>query len=110
MELRDEIDYLKRQFIKIAVRPPIEVSCVRTNPKISDSPTMTYIELTSVLVKMETELRYLSRANKELKKDLLGCVLNSGQLDWVHAAKRNLLEKWFPEEIPKQPYYNGGDL
>ncbi len=67
------------------------------------------VELGELLYEIKVQYVGLEKTNKDLKEDLLWCILNSGQLYWSRDIKRELLEKYFPEEIKKQPFYNGGD-
>lgn len=62
----------------------------------------------SIVSRMYSDMQVLKKENDSLKKDLLWCIENSGQLNFIREVKVDLLDKYFPDEKKRLAYYNGG--
>jgi len=101
VNINDQIDYLRKKRVIIPV-----IRTATINPQIRMQET---IDLSQIVSFFEYQFEFMRTENKDLKDQLLDCILHANQLAFIRNYKRELLEKYFPDLIKDLPYYQGGD-
>lgn len=109
MTLEDEVRHLRGLNWRFPVRPKFEIP-VSTRPPINEITPVKTIDLNSVLDSLNYIIQSKQNEIRELRKDFLEITRNTGSYHFSREWKREILEKYFPDEIKKRPYSAGGDL